>query len=57
MRLFSPQDNISESMHVTPPLRRELSVTEEVRIERGDNDDDKQIKLNVAYIGEINNNQ
>lgn len=57
MRLFSPQDNISESMHVTPPLRRELSVTEEVRIERGDNDDDKQIKLHIAYIGEINNNQ
>lgn len=53
MRLFSPQDNISESMHVTPPLRRELSVTEEVRIERGgDVDDDEQIKL--TYKGGIN---
>lgn len=26
---------MSDSMHVTPPVRRELSVTEEVRYERG----------------------
>ena len=26
---------MSDSMHVTPPVRRELSVTEEVRYKRG----------------------